>query len=368
MLPHPNWTGLGADLKFFADNNVKGVFEQGDSYTNGVGDFVQLRTWLIAKLMWNPDLNQEQLTDDFLRGYYGAAAPYLKQYLELITQSFLSQNRPLSTVNTDYSFFTLDVTNKSIQLFDAAENAVKDQKVLLQRVQRERLSLDIMTLYRYRILQRAAAASGGKFLGPQNPQAAMQAFITAAQRFGVRNWEQRQSFASRISQLQSMFAPPAPLPDFARKYPATDVIDLQQGNFWLNRPGTLSDFVEDANASDGKAASIIGDTTAWAIQAQLNQFLDSANTNWHVYAMARADATSGADQKSIALRSGIYDVTNRKAIGESTFDVAQVAGDQYRKIDLGTHPLNGGMYIWFAPAKNPDVARIYVDRIILVRE
>lgn len=368
MLPHPNWTGLGADLKFFADNNVKGVFEQGDSYTNGVGDFVQLRTWLIAKLMWNPDLNQEQLTDKFLRGYYGAAAPYLQQYLELITQSFLSQHRPLSTVNTDYSFFTLDVTNKSIQLFDAAENAVKDQKVLLQRVRRERLSLDIMTLYRYRILQRAAAASGEKFLGPQNPQAAMQAFIIAAQKFGVRRWEQRQSFASRIPQLESMFAPPVPLPDFAQKYPAADVIDLQQGNFWLNRPGTLSDFIEDANASDGKAASIIGDTTAWAIQAQLNQFLDSANTNWHAYALARVDTTANADQKSIALRSGIYDVTNRKAIGESTFEVAQVAGDKYQKIDLETHPLNGGMYIWFAPAKNSGVTKIYVDRIILVRE
>jgi hypothetical protein len=368
MLPHPNWAGLGKDLQFFADNNVKGVFEQGDSYTNGVGDFVQLRTWLIGKLLWNPNLNQDQLTDEFLQGYYGAAAPYLKQYLNTVEQAFLAQNRRLSTTNTDYSFFTLNVTNKCIQLFNNAQAAVKEDKILSQRVRRERLSLDIMVLYRYHILKRIAAASGERFLGPVDPKIAMQNFIATAQKFGVRKWEQRQSFASRIPQLESMFAPPVALPEFAQKYPATDVIDLQQGNFWLSRPGTLSNFIDDPQASDGKAANIIGGTTVWAIQAQLNSFLDSANTNWHIYAMARVDAAPETDPQSIGLRSGIYDVTNRKAIGESTFDVAQVSGDTYQKVDLGTHSLNGGMYIWFAPTKNPAVKTIYIDRIILIRE
>lgn len=68
VMPHPDWLGLGPDLRFFAAYNVKGVFEQGDDYTNGVGDFVQLRAWLMGHLMWNPNLDQEKLTDEFFAG------------------------------------------------------------------------------------------------------------------------------------------------------------------------------------------------------------------------------------------------------------------------------------------------------------
>jgi hypothetical protein len=142
MLPHPNWDGLAKDLRFFADNKVTGVFEQGDDYTNGVGDFVQLRAWLMGKLMWNPNLDQDKLIDEFLAGYYGPAAPYLRQYLDLVQDYFLAQERALSTFNTDLFFFTPDAMNHSVTLFDQALGAVQGNELLTQRVQRERLSLE----------------------------------------------------------------------------------------------------------------------------------------------------------------------------------------------------------------------------------
>jgi len=368
IFPHPDWAGLGPDLRFFAANNVKGVFEQGDNYTNGVGDFVQLRTWLIAHLMWDPNLDQEQLTDEFLQGYYGAAAPYLKQYLDLIQQSFLSQKKNLSTFNTDFSFLTLDATNQAIGLFQQAENAVKDNKVLSGRVHRESLSLDIATLYRYAILKRAAAHEGKEFLGPQNPKAAMTEFISAAKTFGIRNWTAGSSFAQQIPFLESMLEAPVPLPDFAQKYPVANVIDIQESKYTLAGQGTLSGIISDPTASNGKAAYVTGGTNAWAIQARLRNALDASPDKWHVYAMARVDTKAGAPQTGAGFESGIYDTPNRKGISDVTIPLSQVAGAQYQRVDLGAHQLNGGMYIWFAPAKNPAVTKIYVDRIILIRE
>ena len=368
VFPHPDWLGLGPDLRFFANNSVKGVFEQGDNYTNGVGDFVQLRTWLIAKLMWDPNLNQEQLTNEFLQGYYGAAAPYLKQYIDLIQKSFLARKTKLSTFNYDFSFLDLDTTNKAIQLFQQAADAVKDDKVLSDRVHRESLSLQVAMLFRYTILKQSAARENKEFLGPKDPNVAMAQFIADAKKFGIRNWTEHGSFAQEIPKLEDMFAPPVPLPDFAKGHAEGDVIDIQEGNMSLYREGTLSSIAKDAAASNGKTASIIGDTNEWAIQAKLGKFLDASPDKWHVYAMARVDTKADAPQTGAGFQSGIYDVTNRKSVSQISIPLKDVASSSYQEIDLGVHQLDGGMYIWFAPTQNAAVTNVYVDRIILVRE
>ena len=51
------------------------MFEQGNREVGG--EFAELRTYLISKLLWNPYDNVDTLMNDFLNGYYGAAAnPY----------------------------------------------------------------------------------------------------------------------------------------------------------------------------------------------------------------------------------------------------------------------------------------------------
>jgi len=368
VLPHPDWLGLGPDLRFFAKNNVKGIFEQGDNYTNGVGDFVQLRTWLISHLMWNPQLDQEKLTDEFLRGYYGDAAPYLQQYLDLVQQTFLSQKRGLSTFNRDFSFITVDMVNRSMQLFDAAEAAVKDQPDLLHRVQRERLSITIATLIRFNVLKSTAAHENKTFSGPQDPNAAMLKFIGDAQAFGIRNWTEGGSFAKQIPRLKGLFAPPVPLPDFAQKYPAQDVVDLQPGHFRLYREGSITQLEQDASASGGTAASVVGDTNEWAIQVDLNNAIDASGGKWHLYAMAKIKTKEGVLPQGAAFSSGVYDASNRKFGSSKTIPLSQFTGEGYQMIDLGIHPLTTGTYIWIAPTRNAAIDKIYIDRIILIRE
>ena len=366
VFPHPDWRGIGPDLRFFAANNVQGVFEQGDSYTNGVGDFVQLRTWLIAQLMWNPQLDQQELTTEFLQGYYGAAAPYLQQYLDLMEQSFLAKKTNLSSFNTDFSFLTPEVTNQGMRLFEQAAAAVKTDKTLSDRVHREGLALDIATLSRYNILQRDARAAGQELLAPKDPQAAMAQYIKDAQSFGIRNWNEHNSFASQLPRLENIFSAAA-LPKFAQDLPPGDVIDIQASKELL-WPGTPTAIEDDAAASNGKAASIKGNTTAWAIQAKLTNFLPATPERWHVYAMVRADAQDGAALTGDGLAAGIYDKANKKGVAGVRGLLKDVAGTEYQRIDLGTHPLNSDMFIWFAPRDRPEVTKVYLDRILLIRE
>ncbi len=368
ILPHPDWAGIGPDTKFFVDNNVRGLFQQGDAYTNGVGDFAQLRTWLIGKLMWNPQLDQQQLTTEFLRGYYGDAAPFLQQYIDLIQNSFLAQERKLSTFNQDFTFITLDVANGGIELFDAAEKAVQNNPEQLKRVQRERLSLTIAVLYRTPTLKRAAANSGKKFLGPEDSHAAMTKFISDAKGFGIRDWGEGVPFDTQLDRLNGMFSPPVDLPAFAAKLPISDVIDFQPATMNLYRKDDLTKLEEDPLASGNRAASMIGDTNEWALQVNVSSALEGTSEKWHVYAMARVETDANAPQTGAGFSAGAYDYGNKKAIFEKTIPLAEVAKAEYQIVDLGVQELNGSSYIWFAPTRNPAVKKVFLDRVLLIRE
>ncbi len=369
MLPHPNWDGLAKDLRFFADNKVTGVFEQGDDYTNGVGDFVQLRTWLTGKLLWNPKLDQDELMDEFLTGYYGAAAPSLRRYIDLVQDSFLAENRALSTFNTDLFFFTPDVMNQSVTLFDEALKAVQDNERLTQRVQRERLSLELARLYQYQTLIRQARSEGKELLGNPNLRQAMRDLVESAQALGITNFQEGIRFEAKVPQLSSMNAPAVELPEFAKVYAAEDVIDLQAGEFDLHERGKTSFLEEDAKAAGKVTASIIGSSKDWAIQANLHRFLRSGDDGkWRVYAMVRAVVKEGQTPVDLALQSGVYDSVKRARVSDTYSHIGKIRGESYQRIDLGSNALNGGMFIWFAPVSDPAVEKIYVERILLIRE
>ena len=387
MVTHPNWQGLSSDLRFFASNNVQGVFEQGDAETNGAGDFVQLRAWLMSKLLWNPWLDQDKLVGEFLKGYYGPAAPFLQRFLILTQQSYLAQNKKLSSYNRDFTFYTLDVANTSIQLFDQAEAAVKNDKVLLGRVQRERLSMELTVLYRYNALKKAAARQGKPFLGPKDPQAALLAFKNAATGYGVLPGA---SLNAHVKLLTDMLAPPVLLPEFARKFSEDDVIDLQPPTFFLNEPGKTTAYEPDAQASSKTAAMSIGDSNDWNIQAPVGRYLDNYKDKWRVFAMVRMERSAvppGADiprrgdphqetpASNIAFQIGIYDVTTKKNLPNSEgqkisgIPVERMSNPEYQCLDLGVYAMDGAeAFVYFQPVRNPAVSKFYVDRVILVRQ
>ena len=77
----PNIYSLKPNLETFLDCGVTEVFEEG--YFNGrhlAGD--ALKSYLIGHLMWDPRQPLEPLLVRFYRGYYGAAAPWMRLYME----------------------------------------------------------------------------------------------------------------------------------------------------------------------------------------------------------------------------------------------------------------------------------------------
>ncbi len=359
LLPHPNWSHFATDLQFYAANKVSGVFLEGTHRTNNaVGDFAPLRIWLMSKLMWNPHANQSELMDEFLQGYYGAAGPHLRAYLDLGEQAYQKTNRKLSAFNVDWTYLPLDDMNRAIRLFNQAEKAVKDDDALLARVRRERLSFDLLCLLRHTGLTHAAKQSGQEYLGAQNPQQAIQELIARLKQLRVARYAIDRSFAEAAPVLEQMFTAPAPLPGFIQQHSPNDIIDIQEGNFALFRFGRGSSLENDVSASNGHAAVT---NVGWGIQVPMNNVLpDRTPTQWQVYALVKAQKP-GTTPTAAKVNAGIYDVTTRKGVATQSFNLS---GEGYECIDLGKHILTGSMYVWFSPTTDLSV---YVDRVILVR-
>jgi hypothetical protein len=194
LLPHPNFHVLAPNLRFFVKHRAIGLFEQGDSGCR-VGDFVRLRAWYLAHLLWNPEADAEALLDEFLNGYYGAAAPHLRAYIDLMSQAGLRASVPVGcfTPSTE-GWLTLADLNQATAFFERALAAVAAAPVLRQRVRRERLPLDHVWLLRYDALKRQATRSGEPFRGPADPEAALAEFLDLVRRHRVGEIRQSKLF------------------------------------------------------------------------------------------------------------------------------------------------------------------------------
>ena len=125
--PFPNVLALQGNVRFFRDHHVVGVFEEG-AYQGRHGDFAELKAWLLAKWLWNPDLPAETLLNDFFTGYYGAAAPLVRRYFDELHAFYQKSGATLSIYDDVLRQppATADFYLHAVELWRQGEEAVKD--------------------------------------------------------------------------------------------------------------------------------------------------------------------------------------------------------------------------------------------------
>lgn len=147
-MPFPNWRVLQPNLQTMAKYNVKGVFEDANCAANGGVDFNELRTYLLCKLMWNPDCDIDAHRKEFMEYYYGDAAQYLDEYLNMICDYVERENYHLYIQDTKRPPYLYDeCLEKYNALFDKAEAAVSGDGIRLARVQKARLSIRFADIF-----------------------------------------------------------------------------------------------------------------------------------------------------------------------------------------------------------------------------
>lgn len=142
IMPFPNLYSLKPNIDFFINNGVTGIYEEADYYTKG-GELAELRTWIMAKTLWDPSYDTDKAIDEFLNAYYGPAAKPIRSYVNLIHKQIKDNPKLHMTIYypPTSGHLTPEVIKKSNELFDQAESMVKNDDKLLHRVQVARLPI-----------------------------------------------------------------------------------------------------------------------------------------------------------------------------------------------------------------------------------
>jgi hypothetical protein len=185
IMPHPNLRVLGPNVKFFADHNVKGIFEQGAYTTNGA-EMAELRAWVLAKLLWDPTRDGAALTNEFIEGYYGPAAAQIKAYLRITHDAVEQSGDWLGCFeNHTAKFLNFDTLARGWQRLKAAEAAVQNDPALQFRVQTAELPVLYTFMMRWNDLRAAAQAANADWPMAPSIRDTYDQFLTIAKKKNV---------------------------------------------------------------------------------------------------------------------------------------------------------------------------------------
>lgn len=185
IMPHPNLRVLGPNVKFFVDHNVKGLFEQGAYTTNGA-EMAELRAWVLAKLLWDPTRDGQELIDEFIEGYYGLAAPHIKAYLKLTHDAVEVSDDWLGCFSKyTAKFLSFETLSKGWEHLKAAEAAVQNDPELRFRVQVAQLPVMYSFMMRWDEMQEKAEAANADWPMPESIQDAFEHFVEIAKKKNI---------------------------------------------------------------------------------------------------------------------------------------------------------------------------------------
>ncbi|MBC7757806.1 MAG: DUF4838 domain-containing protein, partial [Phormidesmis sp. FL-bin-119] len=135
--PFPNLHTLSPNLKYFMGSGLKGQFIQGS--VEVPGELAELRTFILAKLLWNPDENVDALRDEFLKAYYGVASVPIQNYIDMVQDRALQAwqrmdiyDHPIIPFRT---YLDKGMLREYLKQLEAAEILSRTDPQVLRRVQ-----------------------------------------------------------------------------------------------------------------------------------------------------------------------------------------------------------------------------------------
>lgn len=371
LQPQPDYFSLGQSIQWFASNGVKGVFEEG-AYQSMGADMAEMKAWITAQLLWNPKLDPEKLMDEFLEGYYGAAAPPIKRYLVLMANEAQATHVSFNLAS-DAPFLRYEVMGQAMRLWNEARRlAAPSGEEFVARVEMSALSPELTLLSNWSDFRYAASRAGDGWPMENSRQGAIRRWIDTAQGSTLLpGYKPITALDEGMMSPTGFLAGLGPEPPITKYVPlptrkaspsppagVAAGVDFQDdlANLW--KVPTGSELRADPKASDGIAAWMPGNHHEWGFQMLLSKRPISGR--YRIYAVVRIDASVVDD--STAFSVGIYDNANRRDLATKSFSLRQATSD-YQAFSLGEFDVNPAFTVWVAPSANPRVQGVWVDRI-----
>ena len=209
LAPMPNLAIIADNIRFWIEHKAIGLLTQGGYQSTSERD--QLRSWVIAKLMWDSSRDVDALVNDFVYGHYDAAAPALAAYESLLQRTAEKHAATLAApaggirYPMDVPFLGKEFLDEATAVFANAVQLARGDERLLHKVERAELPILYVKL-----------ARGPQFVGGEYG-AVLDRFERISRREGVRYLaEGAADFDAKIAawraQAKAAAAPPPPAP------------------------------------------------------------------------------------------------------------------------------------------------------------
>jgi len=323
VAPFPNFPILQKNIQLFKEHHATMHFSQIASSRGG--DFAEMRTYMVSKLMWNPYLNTDSLMRSFMKGYYGDAAPYLYQYEKLLEGGLLASGIDLwiydSPVSHKEGMLNVNCRKRYNELFDQAEDAVRDNKDFLDRVRMARLPLQYSEL-------EIARAEGGHDLDEVKHNLALFSERTTA--YKVPTLNERNNPPSEYCKLYAERYLPSNKPNLAKggtvtwitepaeKYKIIGKTALTDALFggttfvesWVGWEGVDGAFILDLGKETSFTtieSDFLHQLGAWILlPKQVTYSISSDNTDYTVFGKESLEEDRSVQVKFVAVKSEVH--------------------------------------------------------------
>ncbi len=350
LQPFPNVGTIASNLRAFDQNNVKGVFLQG-FYSTWSIERSSMRSWVYSKLLWNPSLDANKLMDDFIEGYYGNAAPKIKEYNDL-----LKRNAQLQTKASVEKVLGPDFNSRALAFMEAAEK-LADNELIRNRVEIAKIPV----LYKIAFDGKVARGKEGKSM----------ALISEFDRLTVKHKQTKLSERTTGTKdfiLKSKIKVNSP--SQANNQPKSksgnsnqwiaEELDLRLDNS-VKHKSILPVIIEDKLAENGYAVKIIGGHTRWSVHWEFHKLEGlQIGKKYQVRARMRVDKSTN---EGSAFGIGVYSLIKKKNLFKKYTPTKSVSHTQYRWFTIGTFVKDENCRIFIHPTKS--IKAVYIDKMEL---
>ena len=348
LMPMVNFDALAGNIRFFRRNGVTDLFEQGVSTRNEGHHafFAELKAYTLAKLLWNPDLDEEKLFDGFIRGYYGKGAPAIKTYFDALRSKERSWRKTKGGELAIYQTpaetpFDLAFLDWADAMHEKALSAVSgEDPVYAYNIRMSKLALDYTRFY--------LVYNNVDLVYPISDAAALVQATNCLRRIasalgGPRNviFSQYHGANARMHELA---AHPERLAFRGKR--KSGYAEIEDAVCSIRSPEEAR-YVEDPLAEDGKAIECFGGKHGWCVNIfGFGNSVVKPGAKYRVRVRVRAETVPGA--KGNVFWSGIYGwPPDSRARIQRTVEVDEMKGAGYEWYDLGVWKPVKGDYFWF---------------------
>ena len=347
MYVYPNVRALRENVRTYRDVGVTMLYPLGA--WNGLhGDWGELKAWLLAKYLWNPDRDEEALLGEFFERFYGPASAVMRRsFDELHALRRDEVSHPLKVFDGISPEVVPDAfLDRQAKLMDEAEKLAAGT-VYARNVAYQRMSSDFTRVMRYlsssdygvlfcsRHPERVNPVKHAEMVGAANRVLAVIDEPNMPPTYLTEGYDD-----GLCRQLRTFVTTTAPTC-------AVDRVIIEDSYLGVGGPPSgYSSYVNDDKTKDGRAVHYTNVSYTWHGKFNFSTIMMDADVVYKLYVRLRVDVRPEASAGDEVFWTGVYNDATGAAMKNFSLKAGDVKDGEYHWYEVGEFTPKAGDYLW----------------------